>query len=93
VITKIQPLGDKIVVEEAEAENPSLILIVPDSAKVKPRRGTVIAISRQFPSDEVKIGDEVLYTKYSGAFIQINRKDCLILRHDDILGIVETIKP
>ena len=89
MIKSIKPLGNKLVVKVAEEEKLSTILEVPDSAKVVPRRGTVVAISDTFPTKEIKVGDKVLYTKYSGAEIQVDNKDCLILMYDDLLGVVE----
>ena len=90
MIKSIKPLGNKLVVKVAEEEKLSIIIEVPDSAKVVPRRGTVIAISDDFPTKGVKLGDEVLYTKYSGAEIQVDNEDCLILMYDDLLGVIET---
>jgi chaperonin GroES len=95
---KIQPLGDRVVVRalEAEAKTKSGILI-PDSAKEKPQEGEIVAVGKGKVLDsgsvqalEVKVGDKVLYGKYSGN--EITTKDgeeLLIMREEDILAIIK----
>ena len=93
---KIQPLHDRIVVEPAAFEEVSAGgIILPDSAKEKPMRGTVIATgpgktldSGKISPVEVAVGDVVLYGKYSGTEVTVNGQDVVILRNDDVLGIV-----
>ncbi len=87
----IKPLGDRVVVLPAPAEEKtSSGIIIPDTAKEKPQRGTVVAVGSGTESEkmEVKAGDTVLYGKYSGTEITIDGKDYLILRQSDILAIV-----
>jgi chaperonin GroES len=88
---KIKPLADRVLVkpQEAEAKTASGI-IIPDSAKEKPQRGKVVAVGSGTKDDkmEVKVGDMVLYGKYSGTEISVDGKDYLIMKQSDILAIV-----
>ncbi len=94
---KIRPLQDRIVVKRlAEEEKTKGGIIIPDSAKEKPIEGEVIAVGSGKFSDEgkqrpldVKAGDRVLFGKYSGTEIKIDGVEHLILREDEILGIIE----
>lgn len=85
---KIQPLDDRVLVEPAsEEEKTASGIIIPDTAKEKPRRGKVVAVG----NDEelqglLKAGDEVLYGKYAGDELQYDGKDYLILSRSDILA-------
>jgi len=88
---KIQPLSDRVLVEPQEAETKtSSGIIIPDSAKEKPQRGTVIAVGNGKKDHDmtVKKGDTVLYGKYSGTDLKYEGKDYLIMREDDILAII-----
>ncbi|MCX5901651.1 MAG: co-chaperone GroES [Proteobacteria bacterium] len=94
---KIRPLQDRIIVKRMEGEAKTKGgIIIPDSAKEKPMEGKVIAVgpgklnekgTRVAP--EVKAGDIVLFGKYAGTEIKINNDEHLILREDDILGIIQ----
>jgi chaperonin GroES len=94
---KIRPLYDRIVVSRvAEEEKTKGGIIIPDSAKEKPVEGKVLAIgSGRVLEDgsvralDIKVGDRVMFGKYSGTEVQINGEDHLILREDDVLGVVE----
>jgi len=94
---KIRPLGDRVVVEPLEAEEKTKGgIILPDTAKEKPQEGKVVAIGKGKVNDkgevipmEVKVGDKVLYGKYSGTEVTVDNKQYIILREDDILAIVE----
>jgi len=94
---KIKPLGDRVVVEPLEAEEKTKGgIILPDTAKEKPQEGKVIAVGKGKVDEngkivpmEVKVGDKVLYGKYSGTEITIEDKEYIILREEDILAIVE----
>ena len=94
---KIQPLHDRIVVQAAAKEEKSAGgIILPDSAQEKPLMGTVLAVgpgktldSGQVAPVDVKKGDTVLYGKYSGTEVTVGVEDYVILRADDVLGIVE----
>jgi len=87
----IQPLADRVVVEAATAEEKtSGGIIIPDTAKEKPQRGTVLAVGPGKKDEPltVKVGDMVLYGKYAGTEITIDGNDYLIMRESDIVAIV-----
>lgn len=84
------PQGDRVLVEVAEAEEKTAGgIIIPDSAKEKPQKGIIVAVGPGKKKDEpmtVKVGDKVLYGKYSGTEITIDGKEYQIMRQDDLLG-------
>ena len=81
-----QPLGDRLFVTYTEEmERTSGGIYVPDSAKEKPQRGIVQAVGKKV--ENIKVGDQVLFDKYSGSKLRIEDEDCLILKEEDILGI------
>ena len=87
----IKPLADRVVVEPAEAETKTVSgIIIPDTAKEKPQRGKVVAVGNGTKDQvmTVKVGDEVLYGKYSGTEIAIDGTNYLIMRESDIYAIV-----
>ena len=80
------PLGDRVFVTYNEdLDRTSGGIYVPDSAKEKPQRGIVQAIGTKV--EHVKVGDQVLFDKYSGSKLRIEDEDCLILKEEDILGV------
>ena len=88
---KITPLHDRVIVQPAPAEERTAGgLIIPDTAKEKPQRGTVVAAGpgKKDEPVSVKVGDTVLYGKYAGTEIQIEGNDLLIMRESDILAII-----
>jgi len=94
---KFRPLHDRILVERVESEEKTAGgIILPDSAKEKPQQGKVIAVGpgkkaedgKLLPMD-VKVGDTILFGKYSGSEIKIDGNEYLIMREEDVLGIVE----
>lgn len=88
---KVKPLADRVLVEPAPAEETTASgIIIPDTAKEKPQRGTVIAVGggKKDEPMTVNVGDTVLYGKYSGTEINIEGKDFLIMRESDIFAIV-----
>ena len=94
---KIQPLGDRLIIKAVEArEIKKSGIIIPDTAKEKPQEGEVMAVGKgkiaeetgRLIAMEVKTGDTVLYGKYSGTEIKINDEEYLIMREEDVLGIV-----
>ena len=95
--TKLTPLHDRIVVRRVEeAETTRGGIIIPDSAKDKPQEGEVIAAGRGKTNDEgkirpleVKAGDRILFGKYAGTEIKIDGEDFLIMREEEVLGILE----
>lgn len=88
---KIQPLSDRVVVEPQAAETKTASgLYIPDSAKEKPQQGKVVAVGKGKKDHDmtVKVGDTVLYGKYSGSELKLDGSDYLIMREEDILAIV-----
>lgn len=87
----IKPLQDRVLVEPKQAEEKLASgLYVPESAKEKPQRGTVIAVGNGKKDEpmEIKVGDEVLYGKYAGTEINYDGKDYMIMRQADVLAIL-----
>jgi chaperonin GroES len=87
----IKPLADRVLVEPAAAEEKTASgIIIPDTAKEKPQKGKVVAVGKGTKKHDmtVKVGDEVLYGKYTGTELKLEGKDYLIMREDDILAIV-----
>lgn len=87
----IKPLADRVVIEPLPAEQKTAGgIIIPDTAKEKPQRGTVVAVGPGKKDEPltVKIGDVVLYGKYAGTEININNSDYLIMRESDIVAII-----
>ena len=94
---KIRPLQDRIIVKRVEEEERTKGgIIIPDSAKEKPQEGEVKAVGpgkvneegKKIPM-EVKVGDRVLFSKYSGTEIKLEGEEHLIMREDDVLGVIE----
>ena len=93
---KIQPLGDRVVVEALEAkEKTKGGIVLPDTAKEKPQEGKVVAAGNGKVTEdgktvpwEVKVGDKILYGKYSGTEVNIDEKEYLIIKEEDVLAIV-----
>jgi chaperonin GroES len=94
---KIRPLGDRILLKRIEEEQKSKGgIVIPDTAKEKPQEGKVIAVGKgrmledgKLVPLEVKKGDRVLFGKYSGTEVKLVGEEHLIVREDDILGILE----
>lgn len=92
----IKPLADRIVLETLEAETKTQGgIYIPDNAKEKPQRGKVVAVGAGRKNDkgevialEVKVGDVVLYGKYSGTEVQADGKDYLIVKESDVLAVL-----
>ncbi|WP_305042954.1 co-chaperone GroES [Geoalkalibacter sp.] len=93
----IRPLHDRIIVERLEEETKTAGgLIIPDTAKEKPQQGRVVAVGHGKKTEDgkvlpldVKVGDKVLFGKYAGTEIKIEGKEYLMMREDDILGVIE----
>jgi chaperonin GroES len=93
----VRPLRDRIIVERVEEETKTAGgLIIPDTAKEKPQQGRVIAVGKGKVTEDgkvlgmdVKVGDRVLFGKYAGTEIKIAGKEYLMMREDDILGVIE----
>ena len=94
---KIRPLQDRLIVERLENEEKTASgLYIPDTAKEKPQQGRVVAVGKGKVRDDgtvhpldVKSGDRILFGKYSGTEVKIDGTEYLIMREDDVLGVVE----
>ena len=87
----LKPLADRVIIEAAPAEEKTASgIIIPDTAKEKPQKGKVIAIGTGKKDEPmtVKVGDTVLYGKYSGTEIQVDGKEYLIMRENDIFAVI-----
>ena len=97
MVMKIRPLHDRVVVRRMEEERTTAGgIVIPDSAAEKPMRGEVIAIGLGKVLDNgdlralaVKVGDVVLFGKYSGTEVKIDGKELVVMREDDIMGVIE----
>ena len=95
---KIRPLNDRILVKRLEEEATTAGgIIIPDSAKEKPAEGEIVAVGPGKMNDageraamDVKVGDRVLFSKYGGTDVKYDGDDFLIMREDDILGVIES---
>ncbi|GHT24162.1 10 kDa chaperonin [Bacteroidia bacterium] len=88
---KIKPLSDRVLVQPQEAESKTASgLIIPDTAKEKPQKGTVVAVGPGTKDEtmQVNVGDVVLYGKYSGTELNVDSTDYLIMRQSDILAVI-----
>ena len=93
---KLKPLEDRVVVKRLEAEEKTAGgIVLPDTAKEKPQEAEVVALGNGKNDDgevvefSVKVGDQVLISKYGGTEVKIDGDECLILNESDILGIIE----
>ena len=90
-MAKIQPLADRVLVKPAAAEEKTIGgIIIPDSAKEKPLRGTVLAAGNGTKDEEMvlKAGDEVLYGKYAGTELELDGEKYLVMRQSDVLAVI-----
>ena len=95
---KIRPLQDRVIVKriEEEAEKTKGGIIIPDTAKEKPQQGKIIAAGKGKVNDDgkltpldVKVGDRILFGKYSGSEIKLDGEDLLIMKESDVMGVIE----
>jgi len=95
---KIRPLQDRVIVKRLEQEDEKTKggLIIPDTAKEKPQQGKIMAVGKGKVNDDgkinpldVKVGDKILFGKYAGSEIKIEGEEHLIMREEDILGVLE----
>ena len=93
----IRPLHDRVVIRRMEEERTSSGgIVIPDSAAEKPIQGEVIAVGKGKPLDngdvrplDVKVGDRVLFGKYSGNEVKVSGEEVVVMREDDIMGVIE----
>jgi len=96
-MASLKPLSDRIIVKALDAEQTTAGgIVLPDTAKEKPQQGEVIAVGPGKVQDngkvapmDVKVGDRVYYGKYSGTEVKLNGSEMVVLRQDDVLGVVE----
>lgn len=94
---KVKPLGDRVLVKPSqEKEKTKGGIVLPDTAKEKPQEGEIVAVGEGRKSDDgkviplsLKVGDKVLYGKYSGTEITVDEEEYLIVREEDILAVIE----
>jgi len=97
VITSLRPLGDRVVVKPLARETVTKSgIVLPDTAKEKPQEGEILAVgpgkvldNGKRTATEVKVGQRILFAKYSGTEVKVDGEEYLILRESDILGVVE----
>ena len=97
-MSKLRPLQDRVIVRRVKEEEKSKGgIIIPDSAKEKPTEGEVLAVGNGKVQEngtvrplDVKVGDRILFGKYNGTDVKVGGEDRLIIREDDILGVLET---
>jgi len=93
----LRPLGDRVIIKRVEEEAMSAGgIVLPDSAKEKPSRGEVLAVGNGVTNSKgelqpmsVKVGDNVLFGKYSGTEVEVDGDELLVMREDDIIAVVE----
>jgi chaperonin GroES len=94
---KLRPLQDRILVKRIEEESKTAGgIFIPDTAKEKPQKGEIVAVGNGKKTDDgkvipidLKVGDQVLFGKYAGTDIKVEGQEYLIMREDDILGVIE----
>ena len=95
---KMKPLDDRVIVKQCEAETTTAGgIVLPDAAKEKPVQGEVLAVgngklleSGDVRPLDVKVGDRVLFGKYSGTEVKVDGEDLLVMREEDIMGVLES---
>ena len=95
--TNIRPLRDRLIVKRLDSEEKTASgIYIPDSAKEKPQRGKVVAVGKGKITEDgdvvpidIKVNDEILFGKYSGTEIKLEEDEYLIMREDDVLGVIE----
>ena len=93
----IRPLHDRVILKRMEEETTSAGgIVIPDTAAEKPMRGEIVAVGKGKRLDsgevvalDVKVGDTVLFGKYSGTEVKVNGEDLLVMREEDIMGVLE----
>jgi chaperonin GroES len=93
----IRPLHDRVILKRMEEETTSAGgIVIPDTAAEKPMRGEIVAVGKGKRLDsgevvalDVKVGDTVLFGKYSGTEVKVNGQDLLVMREEDIMGVIE----
>ena len=84
-----KPLRDKLFVKRIDDDESEDIIIIPDSAKEKPVIGEILALGNYVYDEDLQVGDTILFSKYSGADVEIDEEEYLIISEDEILGVIE----
>lgn len=91
----IRPLHDRVIIERLDERTTASGIVIPDTAGDKPQRGKAVAVGAGKYENgvlrklDVKVGDQVLFGKYSGTEVKVNGKDLLVMREEDIMGVIE----
>lgn len=92
----VRPLHDRVMIKKIEERTTASGIVIPDTAGEKPQKGTVVAVgpgktyeNGTVRSLDVKVGDEVIFGKYSGTEIKISGEDFLVMREEDIMGVIK----
>lgn len=92
---KLKPIGDRVVIQKAEAEKTTASgIVLPESAQEKPQYAEIVAISSDIENDEKKagslnVGDKVIYSQYSGTEVKLEDKEYIVVKYIDILAVVD----
>lgn len=89
---KLKPLADRVIIRPTEAEETTINgIIIPDSAKEKPLKGTILAVGNGTKDEEMmlKEGDEVFYGKYAGTELEVDGEKVLVMRQNEVLAVIE----
>lgn len=89
---KLKPLADRVIIRPTEAEETTINgIIIPDSAKEKPLKGTILAVGNGTKDEEMMLqeGDEVFYGKYAGTELEVNGEKVLVMRQNEVLAVIE----
>lgn len=93
---KIRPLHDRVIIERIEERTTASGIVIPETAGDKPQRGLIKAVgpgkteNGTLRKPDVKVGDEVLFGKYSGTEVKVDGKDLLVMKEEDIMGVIES---
>lgn len=89
-MTTLKPVGKRVVIEPIAAETTtSSGLVIPDSARKAPQEATVIAVSSEIKTDDVKVGDKVIYSLYGGTSVSVGDKTYLVMELTDLIAVIE----
>ncbi|MCI7238115.1 MAG: co-chaperone GroES [Anaerococcus sp.] len=92
---KLKPIGDRVVIQKAEAEKTTASgIVLPESAQEKPQYAEIVAVSSDIENDEKKagslhVGDKVIYSQYSGTEVKLEDKEYIVVKYTDILAVVD----
>ena len=86
----LRPLGDRVVIKKVDVEEKTQSgIVLPSSAKEQPQMAEVLAVGSEIKNDEIKVGDKVIFSKYAGTEIKLDKQELTILKLEEVLAIVE----